>query len=173
MLQTPTQKTLPLINSNRSCGECTKCCEGYLHSESDLVMKDGRAFKLGGSACPILQIGKGCGEYENRPQNPCRGFQCEWLRLPDVYPEEMRPDKVQAIFSLQSVDGIDYLRITEAGRVLDAETLSFGIKLVLQNRFNVYWEVNGKIHWFGNRDFITVMNAEKNKNLIINNEGAK
>lgn len=150
---------------SRQCGECTKCCEGYLHGESDLIMQDGKTFKLGGSPCPILQIGKGCREYENRPQNPCRGFECEWLRQPDVYPEEMRPDKVGAIFSLQDVDGVQYLRITEAGKRLDAEVLSHGVKITLINRYNLYWEIDGRMHWFGNKDFVTIMNKYKMENL--------
>jgi hypothetical protein len=128
-------------------------------------MQDGKTFKLGGTPCPILQIGVGCGEYENRPQNPCRGFQCEWLRQPDVYPEEMRPDRVGAIFSLQDVEGVQYLRITEAGKVLDAEVLSYAVKLTLLNRYNLYWEVDGKIHWFGNKDFVTIMNKHAKENL--------
>jgi hypothetical protein len=128
-------------------------------------MRDGKTFKLGGAPCPILQIGVGCGEYENRPQNPCGGFQCEWLRQPDVYPEEMRPDRVGAIFSLQDVEGVQYLRITEAGQKLDAEVLSHAIKITLINRYNLYWEVNGKMHWFGNKDFVTIMNKHKTENL--------
>lgn len=162
MLQIPIQISQ---KPTRECGECTKCCEGYLHGESDLVMNDGKTFKLGGSPCPILQIGKGCGEYENRPQNPCRGFVCEWMRQPDVYPENMRPDKINTIFSLQEVENIPYLRLTEAGGRLDAEVLSFAIKLALLNRANIYWEVDGKIHWFGNKDFVGIMNKYKKENL--------
>jgi hypothetical protein len=128
-------------------------------------MRDGKTFKLGGKPCPILQIGKGCGEYENRPQNPCGGFECEWLRQPDVYPEEMRPDRIGAIFSLQDVEGVQYLRITEAGNRLDAEVLSHAIKITLINRYNLYWEVDGKMHWFGNKNFVDVMNKHKQKNL--------
>jgi len=169
-LQTHIQKTLPLIQSNRTCGECTKCCEGYLYA--DVKIKD-QVFEMGPAPCPILEIGKGCTDYENRPQSPCRGFQCEWLRQPDVYPEEMRPDKVLAIFSLQETQGAPYLRITEAGGRLDAQVLSFGIKLALYNKLNVYWDIEGNIHWFGNKDFVTVMNAEKNKNLIKENEAKK
>lgn len=148
---------------SRSCGECTKCCEGYLYS--DINFEDGRIIEMGPNPCPILQIGKGCGDYENRPQNPCRGFQCEWLRQPDVYPDEMRPDKILAIFSLQEVEGVPYLRITEAGARLDAEVLSHAIKLTLMNKFNIYWEVEGKIHWFGNKDFVTIMNKHRKENM--------
>lgn len=148
---------------SRSCGECTKCCEGYLHA--DLKFKDGTSAKMGPNPCPVLQIGKGCGNYENRPQSPCRGFECEWLRQPDVYPDEMRPDKILAIFSLQEVEGVPYLRVTEAGQRLDAEVLSHAIKVTLLNRFNIYWEVDGSIHWFGNRDFIEIMNKHKKESF--------
>ena len=87
------------------------------------------------------------------------------MRQPDVYPDEMRPDKILAIFSLQEVDGVPYLRITEAGAKLDAEVLSHAIKVTLLNKFNLYWEVDGKIHWFGNKDFVTIMNKHRNENL--------
>jgi hypothetical protein len=128
-------------------------------------MKNGKTFKLGGAPCPVLQIGKGCTDYENRPDSPCRGFVCEWIRQPQAYPEEMRPDRIQTIFSLQEVDGIPYLRITEAGAKLDAEVLSHGVKLALLNRANIYWEVDGKMHWFGNKDFIQALNKYKKENL--------
>lgn len=148
----------------RDCGTCTKCCEGYLYSE-DLLTIGKKQFQLGVDPCPVLQIGKGCGDYENRPQTPCRGFQCEWLRQPDAYPEEMRPDKILTIFSLQEVDGVPYLRLTEAGQRLDAEVLSHAIKLTLINKFNIYWEVDGKMHWFGNKEFVTIMNKYRQENL--------
>lgn len=157
----------------RDCGGCTKCCEGYLHAENTIKLKDGREFPLGPTACPIVKLGVGCGDHENRPQNPCRGFQCEWTRQPDVYPEEMRPDRIGAIFSLQEVGGVQYLRVTEAGKTLDAETLSFAVKLTLLNRYNLYWEVNGKAHWFGNKDFVNMVNREKEINLIANSESEK
>lgn len=150
---------------SRECGGCTKCCEGYLHSEGNLKFEDGREFPLGPNACPLVKIGVGCGEHENRPQNPCRGFVCEWIRQPDVYPEEMRPDRINAIFSLQEVEGVQYLRITEAGSRLDAEVLSHAIKVTLLNRYNLYWEVEGKIHWFGNKDFVQIMNRHRGNNL--------
>ena len=143
----------------RQCGDCTACCEGWLVADINGVQMSP------GTPCYLLQIGKGCSDYENRPQSPCRGFECEWLRQPDVYPEEMRPDRVGAIFSLQEVDGVPYLRITEAGKILDAETLSHGVKITLLNRYNLYWEVDGKMHWFGNKDFVTIMNKYRKENL--------
>lgn len=149
----------------RECGGCTKCCEGYLHAENLIQLKDGRQVELGPNPCPIVQLGVGCGDHANRPQNPCRGFVCEWIRQPDVYPEEMRPDRINAIFSMQEVEGVPYLRITEAGSRLDAEVLSHAIKVTLLNRFNLYWEVDGKIHWFGNKDFVQIMNKHRKENM--------
>ncbi len=144
---------------SRICGECTACCEGWLIADINGVHMEP------GKPCYLLQIGKGCTDYENRPQNPCKGFECEWLRQPDLYPEEMRPDRARAIFSRQEVDGVQYLRITEMGKRLDAEVLSHGVKITLGTRGNLYWEVDGKMHWFGNKGFIDVMNKHKQQNL--------
>jgi len=144
---------------SRQCGECTACCEGWLIADIN-----GKRMEPG-TPCYLLQIGKGCSDYENRPENPCKGFECEWLRLPDLYPEEMRPDKVGAIFSLQEVDGVRYLRITEMGKRLDSEVLSHGVKITLAHKYNLYWEIEGKMHWFGNNDFVTIMNKYRTDNL--------
>ena len=77
----------------------------------------------------------------------------------------MRPDKVGAIFSLQEVDGVRYLRITEMGKRLDSEVLSHGVKITLAHKYNLYWEIEGKMHWFGNNDFVTIMNKYRTDNL--------
>ena len=36
---------------------------------------------------------QGCAIYENRPEDPCVGFQCGWLQDPGLLPDEMRPDR--------------------------------------------------------------------------------
>lgn len=40
--------------------------------------------------CHLVQIGKGCGDYENRPPT-CRNFECVWLQSPHL-PDDERPD---------------------------------------------------------------------------------
>ena len=58
----------------RSCGDCTACCEGWL-SAKDLKMWAGKACEHKTAA--------GCGIYADRPENPCKAFQCGAIVLPD------------------------------------------------------------------------------------------
>lgn len=70
--------------TERSCGTCTACCEGWLRSE-----------KLNlhiGHPCRHL-TGQGCGIYPDRPEDPCVRFQCGWLQDAETYPDEMKPDR--------------------------------------------------------------------------------
>ena len=51
---------LPVVEG-RSCDGCTKCCEGYLAGEIQ-----GKQMGFG-KPCFLVEIGKGCNDYENRP----------------------------------------------------------------------------------------------------------
>jgi hypothetical protein len=70
--------------TNRACGTCTACCEGWLTSD-ELDMRPGRPCRH----C----TGQGCAIYENRPEDPCIRFQCAWLQEGSPLPEAMRPDR--------------------------------------------------------------------------------
>lgn len=45
-----------------------------------------------GEPCQHCTV-KGCAIYEERPQTPCRSFECAWLKPDSPIPEDMRPDK--------------------------------------------------------------------------------
>ena len=72
----------------RSCQDCTACCEGWLSSKT-IDMSPGKP-------CRHCESG-GCAIYETRPQNPCRSFECEWVRAGSELAEELRPDRCGAI----------------------------------------------------------------------------
>ena len=59
--------------SKRSCGSCTKCCEGWLSGEAL-----GHKF-YPGKPCHFIAIGKGCSVYAKRPQEPCVSYKCGWI----------------------------------------------------------------------------------------------
>ena len=40
---------------------------------------------------------RGCAIYDNRPEEPCRTFRCEWLKNEESFDDEMRPDRCGAI----------------------------------------------------------------------------
>ena len=68
----------------RSCGPCTKCCEGWL---TETVFN--QQFYPG---VPCAYLGTNCTIYKNRPEKPCKAFICEWLADQSV-PFWMRPDQ--------------------------------------------------------------------------------
>lgn len=81
----------------RTCGDCTYCCK---------VMAVTELAKPAGQWCQHCTVGTGCQIYADRPEG-CRAFECFWLQsgnFPEgskMYrmPEEMRPDRVKAVFS--------------------------------------------------------------------------
>jgi len=77
--------------TERTCGTCTACCEGWL-SADELDMRPGRACRH----CTQ----QGCAIYQNRPEDPCVRFQCGWLVEGSPLPDEMRPDRSGVIVLL-------------------------------------------------------------------------
>ena len=77
---------LPIINTNRSCGDCSACCTSKGVAEIN---------KSPGVTCPHL--GFGCAIYETRPPS-CRSYQCYWLQ--GNLDEEARPDKIGFVLDL-------------------------------------------------------------------------
>jgi len=145
----------------RSCGTCTKCCEGWLSG-------DIRGHKMyPGKPCFFVEIGKGCKDYENRPKNPCREFECLWLKNLDV-PEEFSPEKTGVIITWQTTEeGIEYLLLTRAPSSPSAEMLSWAAVAAVVNRLNLSWQIGEKTYWFGNPEFSDYMQRkteEESKN---------
>lgn len=131
----------------RSCGDCTKCCEGYLTGSA----KEKTFFK--GKPCHFIEIGKGCMIYKDRPKDPCKSYQCMWVAGTEL-PEWMKPNKINAIVDMQkTAKGLVYLRLNEAGSRLDSRVLTWLIEYVLSNQINFFWNVDGGSHWLGSPDF--------------------
>jgi hypothetical protein len=74
----------------RACGPCTACCEGWAEGE----IRGHRMFA--GQHCHFLHAGA-CSIYDERPQSPCRNFECGWLRPGSPFPDSFRPDQVGVI----------------------------------------------------------------------------
>ena len=68
----------------RSCGSCTKCCEGYLSlAINDMILQDIS------KKCIFLEH-KSCKIYETRPQT-CQRFFCLFIKDSTI-PEWLRPE---------------------------------------------------------------------------------
>lgn len=79
--------------TNRDCQPCTACCEGHLQLGDELSM--GKE----GAGC-LHCTESGCGIYAQRPQTPCRTFECVWLTTDSPLPDWMRPDKSRVIVTI-------------------------------------------------------------------------
>jgi Fe-S-cluster containining protein len=84
----------------RDCGECTACCTW--------LIGDAFSWKFGGGkTCKFLEC-NGCGVHKARPE-PCRDYQCAWSQ--HLLPEEMRPDKCNALVSVEQNEKGQYLKV--------------------------------------------------------------
>jgi len=74
----------------RECQPCTACCDGWVQ------MTIGEAHVYPGAPCPH-STDKGCDDYENRPSDPCRNFNCGWIVEGSPLPDWLKPDNAKVI----------------------------------------------------------------------------
>lgn len=140
----------------RECGNCTKCCEGFLSGEAK-----GKTF-YNGKPCHFVAIGKGCSIYKERPINPCMSYKCSWL-IDENLPEWFKPNVINAIIDVRKINDIEFVNVVEAGERLRADVLSWLITYCLNNGLNFHWTINNGSNWIGSQDFIDAMNEKVNK----------
>jgi len=136
------------VLKTKSCSGCTKCCEGYLSANIK-----GHIMDLG-KPCPFVIKDVGCGDYENRPADPCISFECEWRRNP--YFEEWLAPKISGIlFTRQRwrPQNLPYLKITEAGAKITPEVLTWAIKYAEKNNLNLAWGEDSEMQFVGETAF--------------------
>jgi hypothetical protein len=139
-------KTIPIVSADRTCGDCTLCCEGWLTNNiHGYEMWPGRK-------CQFVSPDEGCSIYEDRPVS-CQKYQCQWL-IDKRVPEWMKPNKIGAILKKHNLDGIDYLEVTEAGKKLDSEVLTWVFNSLVNKTFeNIKYQVSGGWNYFGTKEF--------------------
>lgn len=141
--------------TKRSCGDCTKCCEGWLAGSVD-----GKDF-YPGRPCHFIQIGKGCSIYPKRPVDPCQTYRCAWL-IDENIPEWMKPNAVDAIVDYRKTEnGIEYIAVIEAGKKLDSSVLTWVIQHCISHQLNLLWRVDGSPQWIGSSEFNEAMIKSK------------
>lgn len=131
---------MSFINTDRSCGECTMCCQGHLSGSA-------HGFTFGpGKSCYWIRD-SGCSIYPYRPENPCKTFKCEYKVNKEI-PENFRPDRCNAIFVHRTLeDGTKRLDVVEAGKPLSDEILHFIMVLFNNHKYNyIHYQRNKE--WF-------------------------
>ncbi|MDO9103205.1 MAG: hypothetical protein Q7J20_09715 [Candidatus Nitrotoga sp.] len=133
--------------ASRSCGDCAKCCEGWLSGEVY-----GHDFYPGN---PCFFLEKTCSIYKDRPVDPCRNFKCNWLSE-DVFPMWMKPSLVNAIIIKKQNKNMSYYEIELAGDIdiIDAKTLNWLVKWAANTGSNIQYRVDGEIKRIGLPEFI-------------------
>lgn len=130
----------------RQCDGCTKCCDGWL-----VGVAHGKGFWPGR---PCHFVGKtGCTIYENRPEAPCKTFQCEWLKNEDV-PEWMKPDRENIIIVERQKDDIKFWKVEEAGSKISVEALSWLVSHCIVNSINLYYTIGKGAYRIGSPEFL-------------------
>ncbi|MBT8065097.1 MAG: hypothetical protein KJN94_08760 [Gammaproteobacteria bacterium] len=101
--------------TERSCGPCTACCEGWLMSRH-IEMSPGQ---------PCQHCTRqGCAIYDERPEDPCRTFVCGWLQADSPLPEQLRPDLSGVVVMLdRKWRGRRIIKATPAGWTIPPDTL--------------------------------------------------
>lgn len=139
---------------SRTCGTCTKCCDGTLSGEIN-----GYPMYLG-RPCHFLKIGQGCTIYSDRPQEPCRRYECAWISDTEI-PDFMKPEVSNCILDYRVHNGIRYLRLVESDKPYTAEILSWCIEYAKSKNLNFEWTVAGKSYWIGDAGFFESMSSGK------------
>lgn len=138
----------------RECGSCTKCC-GWLSGEVF-----GHKFWPGRKCHYVTD--NGCSIYEQRPENPCKAFKCMWLgtaNFPlenDTIPMWVKPNESNVILIWRENKNPDlsFMQVLEAGAPITADTLSWAIQYALNNKLNLFYQVNSGWNKIGNQLFL-------------------
>ena len=141
---------LPIYS--RACGDCTKCCEGWLEG----VVHGHRMHR--GRQCHFLETS--CQIYSARPENPCKNYNCAWV-TEDKFPGWMKPNLSNIVITKRTIrvpaEGgmrqFDYYDAIEAGDKIDSSVLNWLIHWALEDNINLVYELDGKAHSIGHREF--------------------
>lgn len=130
----------------RDCNGCVACCEGWLTGESH-----GHYFQPG-RPC-FFKCESGCSIYEERPQDPCKNFNCEWLCNMEI-PEWMKPNLSKVIITRFPWKNGFYLTITEAGQKIDSVVLNWLFHYHYTTNIPIKVQVSGGWMNYGTKEFL-------------------
>lgn len=138
---------LPISIPKRECGDCTKCCDGWLIDEI-------YGYKMSkGEPCHFL--GERCTIYEDRPEDPCRLFFCGWMGAPEEFPLWMKPNKIDLIIVPKNVNGVIFVSVVDAGDNPNIIAKNWLIHWALNKKINLYYTLDGIPYKIGSPEFLS------------------
>jgi len=131
----------------RSCEGCTACCEGWLWGSAH-----GHNF-FPGRPCHF-KCETGCSIYENRPEDPCKVFNCMWLTNKDI-PEWLKPNLSKVIIVERNHENIGYyIQVKKMGEKIDSIVLSWFFQYYLNTQINMSIQISGGWMHYGTNEFL-------------------
>jgi hypothetical protein len=142
----------------RTCGTCTKCCEGYIPADINgyLVFVN--------NPCNFIK-NRSCGIYNDKPSG-CNNYKCAWLSDSSI-PDWMKPELlgfivdfeiVKLLWLNESVKHFNYLRVTQSQSEFNNDSFIKVLKYAEDNLYNILWKRNEKIEWSGSKEFSESLN---------------
>jgi len=116
------------MDAIRTCQGCTACCDGWVRIEA-------MGYEASpGKPCPF-STQFGCGDYENRPVDPCRKFECVWVQKGSLLPDWMRPSdsRVIMIFDKFHFTNVPIYLAVPVGKSIPLKTLSWVKEFSMKN----------------------------------------
>lgn len=147
-------KTISFKTNNKSCGTCTKCCEGWLTATIDGYQM------YPGQACYFLEQGVGCKRYETRPVYPCKKFVCTWLDMKDI-PDKWKPENCGVIMKSGNIHDFVFIQFIEAPNSPSKEMILWAKEFFKKKKINfLYYDSTG-VHPIGDRYFVRAIRDHK------------
>lgn len=141
-LHAPAPGAIAASAASRSCGECTACCDGWLAG----TIK-GHDMKPG-TPCHFMREGS-CSIYEDRPQSPCRDFNCAWVLDGSPFGDDFRPDRLGVVIVPIRWREFPAYLLVSAGREPDPALIAQMERFSMQTRRPFFYEQAGKKIGFG------------------------
>ncbi|MEO6409623.1 MAG: SEC-C metal-binding domain-containing protein [Burkholderiaceae bacterium] len=133
-------------HATRSCGSCTRCCDGWLEGEV-------RGHRMHpGQRCHFV-TDTGCSIYADRPQSPCRSFVCGWMQPGSTLPDDWRPDRIGVIVVDTHWRGAPARILVSAGNDPAEPVLDWLRADAQAQRTPFFYESAGERYGYGPADF--------------------
>ena len=143
---TPPPDAAAQPHAPRSCGPCTRCCDGWLEGE----VRGHRMYP--GQRCHFV-ADAGCTIYADRPPSPCRSFVCGWMQPASELPDEWRPDRIGVIVVVTHWRGAPAKILVSAGNDPGEAVLDWLRAQAQATRTPFFYEQRGERYGYGPPEF--------------------